>query len=166
MILTNYNERIPILWSLSYFTVDIMDCFIRRDFVYSIHAICCLILGYMNDTIPVLQTLKMNSKATYCELSNPFMHLAKRTRRAQHFILFAIVFTLCRIVWIPIMYYQLISYDNEERHPRIAWYHPISGLLIAFYILNWYWYVKIVHILVTGGGNAGRQNRDDAKKDS
>ena len=89
--------------------IDIMDCCIRQDLIYSLHGICCFILGYMNYTIPILQILKMNSKATYCELSNPFMHFAKRTRQPFHFVLFAIVYTLCRIVWIPIMYYQLIS---------------------------------------------------------
>ena len=163
-LLSNYNERIPILWSLSYFIIDIMDCCIRRDLVYSLHGICCFVLGYMNYTIPILQLLKMNSKATYCELSNPFMHLAKRTRQPTHFVLFALVYTLCRILWIPMMYYQLMTYEPDPQRmtdsqqsavtiTKITWYHPISCILVAFYILNLYWYMKIINILLTGGGS-------------
>jgi hypothetical protein len=184
---TKYNERIPILWSLSYFIIDIIDCCIRRDFIYALHGICCFVLGCMNYTVPVLQILKMNSKATYCELSNPFMHLAKRTRQPLHFILFAVVYTFCRILWIPIMYYQLISYEHHVHHPtttpttdsndsivieinRIPWYHPISCILMAFYILNLYWYMKIINILLTGGGSkssasgTSTKNHSDIKK--
>jgi TLC domain len=128
----------------------------------------------MNYTIPILQLLKMNSKATYCELSNPFMHLAKRTRQPKHFVLFAVVYTLCRILWIPIMYYQLMTYEpsitteTARGISKITWYHPISCILVAFYILNLYWYMKIINILVTGGGNSKSgqpKSSGDTKKD-
>jgi TLC domain len=150
-----FNERIPILWSLSYFLVDIMDCSIRQDVPYLFHAVCCFVLGAMNYTVPTLRLLRMNSKASYCELSNPFMHWAKRTRNPYHFLLFAIVFTCCRIIWLPIMYYQLISYRGDTMLP---WYHPSCCVLVAFYGLNVYWYSKILHILFTGASTTDRNN--------
>mmetsp|Transcript_24767 Transcript_24767/g.51502 ORF Transcript_24767/g.51502 Transcript_24767/m.51502 type:complete len:237 (-) Transcript_24767:89-799(-) len=139
----NVNERVPILWSLGYFVVDSIDCVVRRDVQYLFHAACCLILGLANYQIPILFRLKMNSKATYCEMSNPFMHLAKSTRNPVHFALFALVFTCCRIVWLPIMYRQCLD-------EGMAWNHPILIVLAGFYGLNLFWYVKILKILYQG----------------
>uniref|UniRef100_A0A7S1D3W2 TLC domain-containing protein n=1 Tax=Cyclophora tenuis TaxID=216820 RepID=A0A7S1D3W2_CYCTE len=86
----------------------------------------------------------MNSKAALCELSNPFMHLSRNTRKPLHFILFATVFFLCRILWIPILVRQL--YDQN-----IQLHDPIQIVLLSFYGLNLFWFHKIVRILITGG---------------
>jgi hypothetical protein len=40
-----FNERIPILWSIGYFVVDLVDCGLRGDVTYSLHAAMCLVLG-------------------------------------------------------------------------------------------------------------------------
>jgi hypothetical protein len=87
--------------------------------------------------------LRMNSKATLCELSSPFMHLAKLTRKPLHFLLFAVVFTLCRMVWLPMLVRQLLQ-------KGIALTDPIQLALLAFYALNIYWYSKILRILMEG----------------
>ena len=155
-----FNERIPILWSLSYFIVDIFDCALRGDGPYLFHALCCFLLGLMNYSVPTLRYLRMNSKAAYCELSNPFMHWAKRTRRPIHFLLFALVFTFCRMLWLPIMYYQLISYTGDAV-TSLPWYHPSCCVLLLFYGLNVYWYLKILQILWTGG-RASEKEREKA----
>jgi TLC domain len=139
-----FHERIPILWSLGYFAVDLVDCTIRRDAAYFMHALVCFTLGLGNFHTPILRQLRMNSKATYCELSNPFMHLAKRTRNPLHFTLFAVVFTACRMVWIPVLYRQLLVDGG------LASTHPIVLVLIAFYALNAYWWLKILRILYEG----------------
>jgi TLC domain len=139
------REHIPILFSLSYFMVDALDCVLRRDMEYLLHASICLILGIANYIHPTFYTLRMNSKATYCELSTPLLHWSKRTRRPWHFLLFAIVFTMCRIVWIPIMYRQLLYHGN------IPYYHPMMLLLAAFYLLNGLWWTKILKIIFSHG---------------
>jgi hypothetical protein len=163
---TSFNERIPILWSLSYFAVDILDCSLRLDVPYLFHALCCFFLGLMNYSVPTLRYLRMNSKAAYCELSNPFMHLAKRTRNPYHFLLFAVVFTACRMLWLPVMYYQLISSYTPERNDetltpqQLPWYHPSCCILLAFYGLNVYWYVKILQIMFTGGRSSSEKPKD------
>ncbi|GKY92296.1 hypothetical protein MPSEU_000200700 [Mayamaea pseudoterrestris] len=138
-----FNERIPILWSISYFLIDLLDCVLRLDRDYTIHAGFCLLLGYFNYTTPTLRRLRMNSKASLCESSNPFMHLAKHTRRPAHFLLFAVVYTCCRIVWIPVMVKQLLD-------EGLTLTNPIQMALLGFYGLNLFWYAKIIRILVEG----------------
>ena len=55
---------------------------------------------------------------------------------------------------------------QHEYLTKITWYHPISCILIAFYILNLYWYMKIINILVTGGGNShSSHQKSDTKKE-
>eukprot|EP00523_Entomoneis_sp_CCMP467_P005579 CAMPEP_0168749842 /NCGR_PEP_ID=MMETSP0724-20121128/16941_1 /TAXON_ID=265536 /ORGANISM="Amphiprora sp., Strain CCMP467" /LENGTH=215 /DNA_ID=CAMNT_0008797797 /DNA_START=10 /DNA_END=654 /DNA_ORIENTATION=+ len=139
----NLNERVPILWSLAYFLVDLVDCLVRSDLQFTFHALCCIFLGLSNYNLPILFRLKMNSKASYCELSSPFLYLAKSTRNPLHFALFALIFTCCRIVWVPIMYWQCMK-------EGMSWNHPILLVLAGFYGLNCFWYSKIVKILYDG----------------
>ena len=115
----------------------------RLDRDYIIHAGFCLLLGSFNYATPVLRHLRMNSKAALCESSSPFMHLAKQTRNPMHFVLFAIVYTGCRIVWIPVMVKQLLD-------EGLALTNPIQVALLGFYGLNLFWYAKIIRILVDG----------------
>jgi TLC domain len=140
-----FSERITIFWSLGYFVVDLWDCLLRWDVQYSIHAVACLSLGVANYASPVLRQLRMNSKAAMCELSTPVLHVAKTTRRPAHFALFGLAFTLCRIVWVPIMAIQL------HRQGGLPWSDVRILGVAAFYCLNLYWYYKIIRILVTGG---------------
>jgi hypothetical protein len=140
---------------MGYFAVDIWDCVTRLDIPYSFHAICCFILCIANYTIPVCQTLRMTSKAALLEASNPFMHLVKRTRKPLHFVLFAAVYTVCRILWIPYIMYQLRTEGNMTID------NPIFMVLIAFYGLNIFWYSKIVRILFQGGGGGSTNSSND-----
>jgi len=138
-----FNERIPILWSLGYFGVDLVDCLIRLDWEYSLHAIFCVVLGVSNYISPVCRVLRMNSKAQLCEVSSPFLYLSKSTRKPLHFALFALVFTLCRVVWVPFLLYQVKQYGLEWTDYRVVF-------LILFYCLNVFWWFKIIRILVNG----------------
>jgi hypothetical protein len=89
-------------------------------------------------------------------MSNPFMHLAKKTRNPAHFLLFGTVFTICRIVWIPYLMFQLIETDMPWTDFRLL-------CLVAFYGLNWFWYYKILGILVKG--LMGESKEKDANGD-
>jgi hypothetical protein len=59
-----FNERIPILWSIGYFIVDLVDCGLRGDATYSLHALFCLVLGVSNYTTPVCRELRMKYVTT------------------------------------------------------------------------------------------------------
>ena len=136
-----FNERVHILWSASYFSVDLVDCGTRGDWGYSLHAVLSLTLSACNYTIPLGRQLRMNSKGFLTEISTPFMHLCKKTRRTSHFALFALVYTLCRVVWIPYLGWQLHQHG-------LAW--TVMAVIGAFYVLNLYWYVKIWKIVMEG----------------
>ena len=157
-----FKERIATLWSTGYFIVDLVDCTSRLDAPYSLHAICCLVLCLANYFTPVCQELRMTSKAALLEISNPFMHLAKKTRQPLHFALFAAVYTACRVVWLPVIMKQL--YDADMRLTD-----PIFIVLTAFYGLNLFWYCKIVRIMVRGNNApdaSSSPNKDEDDDDA
>jgi hypothetical protein len=143
-----FNERIGILWSLSYFIVDFLYFMSKFDAPNTLHAALCLMLGFANYRIPLLRTLRMNSRAAQCELSTPFLHVSRETRKPLHFVLFAIAFTLCRMLYIPVA----LIMPNRQR--GMEWTHWVMVALVAFYGLNCFWYIKILRILITGGKKA------------
>ena len=100
----------------------------------------------------------MTSKAALLEISNPFMHLAKKTRKPWHFALFALIYTLCRVLWLPVMMKQL--YDRGMD----VW-DPIFVILTAFYGLNLFWYYKIVRILIKGSDSTATSEQATVRKD-
>ena len=79
-----------------------------------------------------------------CELSSPFLHWAKATRKPVAFLLFAIMFTLCRIVWVPVGIMQPML------HQGIPWTDLRFLAVVGFYALNCLWYYKILRILLDG----------------
>jgi hypothetical protein len=139
---TIFNERVGILWSLSYFLVDLIDAAYRLDFAYTVHGILCVMLGVANYTTPICRELRTNSRAAQCELSTPFLNLSRTTRKPLHFVLFAAAFTLFRIIYIP---YNLILPASRY---GLEWTHWIMIALYAFYALNCFWYTKIVRMLI------------------
>lgn len=56
------NERIPIGFSLGYFTIDCIDCLLRHDYVYLMHGASCLGMGCACYNVPLMINLRMNSK--------------------------------------------------------------------------------------------------------
>lgn len=150
---TIFRERIATLWSAGYFGVDLVDCTARWDVPYATHAVCCLALCAANYYTPLCQELRMTSKAALLELSNPFMHLAKKTRKPWHFALFAVVYTCCRVVWIPVLMQQVLQ-------GGMRWSDPIFLVLTAFYGLNLFWYYKIVRILVRGNEDESKPKKE------
>lgn len=153
-------ERINILWSIAYFIVDLLDSsLVRHDLLYTLHHACCLVLGLANYHLDVLRVHRMNSKAAFCELSTPFLHAAQATREPWRFVLFALVFTLCRMVWIPIMYAELYGPAG------LGWKHPVQLVFGGFYVLNCFWYMKIVRILVTGGKRKKKETTKESRSE-
>jgi hypothetical protein len=138
-----FNERIGILWSIPYFIIDILDCVVLLHFTYLIHGVICLGLGLGNYNMPLLRELRMNSKASFIESSTFVLHHAKRTRSPVIFFIFALVFTACRIVWIPLMMKELYEHQVQP-------YDWVFLALAAFYILQVYWWIKIIKILIHG----------------
>lgn len=152
-----FNERIGIMWSLSYFLVDFVYCVAKLDGPFTLHAVLCITLGIANYTTPLLRTLRMNSRAAQCELSTPFLNISRKTRKPLHFVLFTFMFTACRVIYIP------LALIIPVRKHGIEWTHWIMVALVAFYGLNCFWYVKILRIIITGGKKIDKTSEE--KKD-
>jgi hypothetical protein len=140
---TIFNERITILWSIPYFIVDLVECVYRKHFTYTVHGLVCLILGVGNYQTPLYRMLRMNSKATFIEASSLLLYKTKESRDPVLFMVFAFIYTLCRIVWIPTIMKELLDHG-------VQWTEPTLILLTGFYALNWWWYLKILKILYKG----------------
>lgn len=138
-----FNERLGIFWSMGYFMVDILDCTIAGHVLYVTHGVVCLILGLCNYNIPLLRQLRMNSRASYIETSSILLYQVKQRRLPWLFVVFALTYTACRIVWIPFMMRTLLTNG-------VQWHDVIFLLLVAFYGLQIWWWIKILNILVNG----------------
>lgn len=90
-------------------------------------------------------------------LSNPFMHVAKalhalnnKRGAALTFTLFAAVFFLTRIVMFPLWYLRstvVLAFPYyKDRYIHI--YLLCNGLLSALFLLQLFWFNKIVHMLM------------------
>jgi hypothetical protein len=159
---TLFNERIVILWSLGYFVVDIVDCVLEREYTFLFHGIISFICGLLNYNLPLMRGLRMNSKAALMETSSIVLHQAQKTKDQLTFVVFGILFTACRIVWIPIMMKEL--YENDAH-----W--SILGLLAVFYVLQVHWWIKIIKIMIRGPrkkddkkGKETKDSDDETKK--
>ena len=151
---TILKERISIFFSLSYFVFDLLDCIIRYDVNYAIHATLCLCLGYYNYTHPILFATRSNSRAAFIELSTPIFQLVQYKRTPILFVLFAITFTCCRIIWVPCIAYHI--------HQHGVQYNELPMILLGgFYCLNWFWYSKILRILYTGDVDKGKKKKKE-----
>mmetsp|Transcript_6082 Transcript_6082/g.12518 ORF Transcript_6082/g.12518 Transcript_6082/m.12518 type:complete len:232 (+) Transcript_6082:105-800(+) len=137
------NERVPILWSLSYFAVDSIEALLLGHLTYVLHGTIALLLGLANYNLPILRSLRTNSKASYIETSSLLLPFVKRYRKPWLFGIFALIYTMCRIIWIPFMIRDLLNNGLGPSHPAVIG----VGL---FYCLNIYWYIKIVKIAVKG----------------
>ena len=154
-----FNERITILWSFSYFVVDVIDCLLEKHLTYSIHGVVCMILGAYNYRTPLHRELRMNSKASFIEASSLLLDTAKRTKNPQIFIAFAFLFTCCRIIWIPFLMKELLEHNME-------WTDVPMILLSIFYTLNWWWYLKILKILYKGWKGESTDEKKSEKAES
>jgi len=148
-----FHERIGILWSMSYFIIDIVDCLLMQHFTYIAHGVICLGLSWCNYTIPLHQTLRMNSKAAFIETSSIILYQVKQNRNPVLFGIFAIVYTLCRIVWIPFIMKELYDHD-------VGFTHPIQLALIAFYGLQVHWWIKIIKIALNPPSEEEEKKKD------
>jgi hypothetical protein len=126
--------------------------------LYIAHGAVCLLLGLCNYNVPLLRTLRMNSKASYIESSSIILYQVKQHRKPWLFVLFALTYTCCRILWIPVMMKQLVV-DNGMEYTNI-----IFVLLVVFYVLQIHWWIKIIKIIWKGGGSDSEEEEKKKRK--
>lgn len=150
-----FPERNGILFSLAHFFVDLFDTIRNRDVPFFFHAVGCIFFGLVNYNTDVSLRLRLNSKAVLMELSTPLLYLSKKTKRPIHFVLFAVAFTCCRIIWLPIMIKQTLD-DGV-----LPWNDFRIVAMVTFYCLNLYWYTKILKIIITGKSSSRPNNKKE-----
>lgn len=154
-----FHERIGIFFSMPYFIIDILDCLHQGHFLYIFHGAICLGLGLCNYRVPLLMQLRMNSKAVFIETSSILLYQVKQYRHPVLFGIFALTYTLCRIVWIPFMGKELLDHGME-------WKDPIFLALIIFYGLQVHWWIKILQILINGGESKKKETSSSTTANS
>eukprot|EP00529_Nitzschia_sp_RCC80_P028789 CAMPEP_0113494512 /NCGR_PEP_ID=MMETSP0014_2-20120614/29143_1 /TAXON_ID=2857 /ORGANISM="Nitzschia sp." /LENGTH=328 /DNA_ID=CAMNT_0000388403 /DNA_START=205 /DNA_END=1191 /DNA_ORIENTATION=- /assembly_acc=CAM_ASM_000159 len=151
-----------IMWSVGYFVVDIVDCVVANEghLTYTLHGAVCLVLGLCNYNLPLLYRLKMNSRAAFIETSSILLYQVKQYRHPVLFLIFAAVYTLCRIVWIPYGIMKPLLEEEEGMRPTDL----IFVLLVGFYLLQIWWWIKILRIIAKGSGDDDDDDGDTKKK--
>ena len=149
-----FNERIQVLWNVSYFIVDLADCIIQRNKEYTLHALLCLVMGFYGVTVPIVLSTRTPSKLSFVEISNPFRYMARKTKKVSHSALFFLVYTLCRIVYIPFIIDSL-------RNVGMQWTAgPMIVTCVVYGLQLWWWYKMWRIVIKTARGKA---SRDDIK---
>uniref|UniRef100_A0A7S4T056 TLC domain-containing protein n=1 Tax=Ditylum brightwellii TaxID=49249 RepID=A0A7S4T056_9STRA len=132
---TIFSEEVVISWCLGYFCADLVDCVIRKDVMFLVHALigfsllyCCYCHFY---------DLRGGSWGYFVEASTPFLNYWKKSKTKRSFGVFLASFILIRLVYTPIfLKYKL---DVNGGLSSNAFAIVASG---AFYLLNVVWAFK------------------------
>ena len=150
---STFNESIVIFWFTSYFIIDLFDCLYRKDITFTIHALLSIGLCYIN-SMEKYYGLRTASLGSFTELSSPFLWKWKQSKKKLDFVIFAIVFFGCRLVWVPVFMYSAYERLHGEMDGFVIY------TTLAFYGLQLVFFYKIVKLLV----NYRNDNDDEGKK--
>lgn len=131
----NYNEY-SLSFSFGYFVFDLLSCIYNKDILYTLHALCAiiLILGCVID----YEYYKMEMyKILYIEISTPFLYLWKKYKTKELFMLFLIFFAIFRIIYLPYLVYKVIIYKINI----------FSFLLFFLALMQFIWLKKMIIII-------------------
>ena len=129
-------ESIILSWGIGYFLADLIDCIVRRDFMFTIHSILALALmpfGWEEE----LYSKKAGSLAYFIEFSSPYFHKWSQSKKKSNFIVFIVTFFVCRIIYVPIFFKLIVAVDNSF----------LMVGIILFYFLNIAWFAKALSML-------------------
>jgi hypothetical protein len=133
-----FSEFTTLSFTLSYFIVDFVDCVIRRDIPFFIHALLSLITMVGCGLNPIHRSNRSGSRGAMTELSTYSLHKWQKTKSKTDFIIFFVLFTACRIIWIPYFMWGIYSDSGLD-------FQMVGGSCI--FLLNLFWWFKMVSIL-------------------
>jgi len=119
--------------------VDLYDCIRRKDWVFTGHAIITLTLNVGTHTSPIHYALRSASKGYMTEISSPFYRWWTVTKSFHVYVIFYVLFFLCRLVWVPIFLKNAFS---------VAGYDWLLYASILFYVLNLGFFQEMTKILL------------------
>jgi len=135
-------EMTLISWSAGYFVADFIDCIVRKDTLFIVHAIVGISL-ICSVSISPFYELKAGSYGYVVELSTVWFNYWKKTKTKRDFRNFLLSFFLVRIVYTPIF----LSWMNgdgrigDEKGNIVGNRLALIGSL-SFYLLNSIWFYK------------------------
>ncbi|KAL3816911.1 hypothetical protein ACHAXA_009106 [Cyclostephanos tholiformis] len=157
-------ETVPICWSVSFFVVDLIDSIVRREAMWFVHAVISLALNLLTGSSARHRALRSVSKGFFAEASTrqvsqtlsaivffttkttttfqPFLNHWKKSKSYSSYVVFFVVFTLCRLIWVPYFIYTTYFYHLNGELDMLIW--PS----LAFCLLQFAWYAKMCMIAV------------------
>jgi hypothetical protein len=133
-----FSEFITLSFTMSYFIVDFVDCVIRRDIPFLIHALLSLVTILGCGLNPIHRSYRSASRGALTELSTYSLHKWQNTKSKTDFIIFFVLFTACRIFWIPYFMWGAYGVSGFD-------FQVIGG--ISIFLLNLFWWFKMISIL-------------------
>ena len=139
-----FSEGVPIAFSVPYFIVDLFDCIRRRDAPFFVHAAVSIGIASMSYSHPVLYGMRLSSRGYLIELSTLQLHRWKKSKTKSDFALFFAAFTVCRIVWLPWVFANVVR--------AIGIRHVISQACALLCFLQFVWWFKMIPMLLNYRG--------------
>mmetsp|Transcript_37614 Transcript_37614/g.78793 ORF Transcript_37614/g.78793 Transcript_37614/m.78793 type:complete len:232 (-) Transcript_37614:175-870(-) len=136
------SESVPLWWSVSFFVVDLVDTIVRRDVMFAVHAVISLMLNLLGGASARHRVLRSLSKGFFTEASTPFLNHWKKSKSYTSFLLLFLVFTSCRMIWVPYFLYNTYAIHLKGEYDFV--FYPS----VLFYILQCLWYGKMCLMVV------------------
>lgn len=134
------REELVLLFSRSFFIVDLWSCIMNRDVPFTIHAVLGILINMVCHYSGMHYEMRSASKGLLVELSTPLYYWWKNTKKKSVYILFVVIFFACRILWLPIVIWKT--------YLEIGPFHWLMKLLsTTLCILQGFFFEKMVRIL-------------------
>ena len=137
-----FSESIPILFSTSYFVVDLADCLVRLDGMFLVHAIAAIALGCCGYVSGPFRDVRLMSRGYMVELSNIQLHRWKKTKTRKDFAILVARFTATRIIYLPASILREVAGIIGVRN-------VVFGILLFLQCLQVGWWVKMIDMLLS-----------------
>jgi hypothetical protein len=139
------STKLTLLFSLSYFTLDLFKCIINLDYIYILHHICAINLLLFS----VVSLNERNYESSFVlayllllEVNTPLMNLGSILKLLKFdynvygvvWVLHLISYILCRLIMVPYITYYYYYYNDIN-------YYQLPHLLII-YFGSFYWAFK------------------------
>jgi len=134
-----FRELVPIYFSRGYFLVDLYDCIQRKDWVFTGHALISLLLNIGTQASPIHYSIRSASKGFMTEISSPIYRWWTISKSFPIYVLFYILFIICRLIWVPIFLKQAFE---------VAGYDWLLYASVGFYVLNVGFFAQMTKILL------------------
>ncbi len=145
---TNEAIKLTLLFSLSYFTLDLVKCILHMNTIFILHHLCAInLLLFSASTLNHHEGSFVMAYLLLLECNTPFMNLGSLLKLLQFdyniygtvWVLHLISYILCRLIMVP-----YISYYYFLHHPLN--YYQIPNLLIIYGGSTYWAYKQMIGI--------------------